>query len=538
MTWSPDPDDGPIGPAASSSTPAWPQRDLWPERAAQEAPRAEADDDWPEPQPISPDPTWDDSPYTDRTYAAPTHEEEYRGDGYVQPTGYRDAAGYEAPASYQEVAGETAAPTYHEGAAYADTAVTELDRAPVRQHDASLREQPLEAAGIAAEPLERWDPRRYGERRRPTTAEQAVPWLIGIILALTGIVIVLLALIFTSENGALAGSSPSVVPGIGLAGSGQPTPSATPLATATPSVSVIPSPSPSAAPAPAFGGLEMVYLGRKTATAPVYLWRRDFSKQGDPKELAVAEQGITKVAWAPDGSVGAVIVDGHVVAIDTDGKKRALFDGASEITFGVDASTLYVVQIGQLSGKERAQVFGVNFVDGSTKRLTDLNYPKPQIVRDPPLQEAAFADDGGLVRLYPTADGNLVLWILGAPESYRIDPLTGVRAAVRRVPTLASPDGTRRVEAKASGSSTTLTLYDSADAAKASIKVSGLVSHIRWAPNGSEISFTLGTLGRNGGIVQNLYLWDLVDGKKPMQLTSNGTSFGAEWLGAAQSWQP
>ncbi len=536
MSWSPDPDDGPIGPAASSSTPAWPQRDLWPERAAPEPPRVEADDDWPQPQPISPDPSWDDAPYADRTYAAPAYEEEYRGDGYAQPKGYEEAA------AYQEVAGETAASTYDEPTTYADTAYVpaELDRVPVRQHDASLREQPVEADEIAAEPLERWDPRRYGERRTPTTAEQAVPWLIGIILALTGIVIVLLALIFTSENGALAGSSPSVLPGIGLGGSGQPTPTATPLATATASVSVTPSAvaSPSAAPAPAFGALEMVYLGRKTATAPVYLWRRDFSKQGDAKEAAIAEQGITKVAWAPDGSVGAVIVDGHVVAIDADGKKRALFDGASEITFGVDASTLYVVQIGQLSGKERAQVFAVDFATGSSKRLTDLNYARPQIVKDPPLQEAAFADDGGLVRLYPTADGNLVLWILGAPESYRIDPLTGSRAAVRRVPTLASPDGTRRVEAKASGSSTTLTLYDSADTAKGSIKVSGLVSHIRWAPNGSEISFTLGTLGRNGGIVQNLYLWDLVDGKKPMQLTSNGASFGAEWLGAAQSWQP
>jgi len=35
-----------------------------------------------------------------------------------------------------------------------------------------------------------WDPRRDGDRRRPTTAEQAVPWLIGLLLALTGIVVV------------------------------------------------------------------------------------------------------------------------------------------------------------------------------------------------------------------------------------------------------------------------------------------------------------------------------------------------------------
>ncbi|HET8586434.1 MAG TPA: hypothetical protein VFM74_01030, partial [Candidatus Limnocylindria bacterium] len=108
---------------------------------------------------------------------------------------------------------------------------------------------------------------------------------------------------------------------------------------------------------------------------------------------------------------------------------------------------------------------------------------------------------------------------------------------VTRTPTLYSPDATRRVEAKLKGSTTTLTLYDR-DREAASVKVAGLVSHLRWAPNGSEVSFTLGVLGRNGGVVQNLYLWDLVNGKAPMQLTSDGTSSGAEWLGAAQSWQP
>ena len=115
--------------------------------------------------------------------------------------------------------------------------------------------------------------------------------------------------------------------------------------------------------------------------------------------------------------------------------------------------------------------------------------------------------------------------------------MTGAREDVTRTPTLVSPDGARRVETKLARSTTTLTLYDR-DEAKASVKVTGLVSHLRWAPNGSEVSFTLGVLGRNGGVVQNLYLWDLVDGKAPMALTSDGTSFGAEWLGAAQSWQP
>ena len=53
-------------------------------------------------------------------------------------------------------------------------------------------------------PSDTWDPKRDGNRRSPTTAEQAVPWLIGIILALAGIVIVLLALIFSSPSGLVA----------------------------------------------------------------------------------------------------------------------------------------------------------------------------------------------------------------------------------------------------------------------------------------------------------------------------------------------
>ena len=74
--------------------------------------------------------------------------------------------------------------------------------------------------------------------------------------------------------------------------------------------------------------------------------------------------------------------------------------------------------------------------------------------------------------------------------------------------------------------------------AEASVTVSGLVSHIRWAPTRNEIVFTLGRSTSGGGIRQDLYVWDLVDGNAPLALTSNGAAFGAEWLGVAQSWQP
>src|SRR3990170_4462089 len=67
------------------------------------------------------------------------------------------------------------------------------------------------STSFSVESLERrgWDVRQHGDRRRPTTAEQAVPWLIGLILALTGMVIVLLALIFVGPDGVGVGQSPT-----------------------------------------------------------------------------------------------------------------------------------------------------------------------------------------------------------------------------------------------------------------------------------------------------------------------------------------
>jgi hypothetical protein len=72
----------------------------------------------------------------------------------------------------------------------------------------------------------------------------------------------------------------------------------------------------------------------------------------------------------------------------------------------------------------------------------------------------------------------------------------------------------------------------------ANVQVGGLVSHLRWVRSNNEVVFTLGRLGTSGGVRQDLYVWDLVDGKDPMPLTSNGVSFGAEWLGVAPHWLP
>src|SRR5437016_7575751 len=95
----------------------------------------------------------------------------------------------------------------------------------------------------------RWDPRQLGERRRPTTADQAVPWLVGTVLALAGIVIVLLALIFSDANGGFAASS-------------QPTP----LAIASGSIP----PSPSASVSPSLAPRRSASASATPTKAPTY----------------------------------------------------------------------------------------------------------------------------------------------------------------------------------------------------------------------------------------------------------------------------
>jgi hypothetical protein len=140
------------------------------------------------------------------------------------------------------------------------------------------------------------------------------------------------------------------------------------------------------------------------------------------------------------------------------------------------------------------------------------------------------------VRLYPTVDRRLVLWILGAPSTYLVSVDGGELAPIAGPPTLYSPDEQWTVQLKEASGTTTLTLTDRGGNARASTAVTGLVSHLRWAPNGSEVSFTVGHTGKNGGVVQNLYVWDLVDRKASMPITSNGASFGAEWRGAAVRW--
>ena len=63
------------------------------------------------------------------------------------------------------------------------------------------------------------------------------------------------------------------------------------------------------------------------------------------------------------------------------------------------------------------------------------------------------------------------------------------------------------------------------------------MSHVRWAPNGDRIVFTVGRSASGGGVLQDLFLWDLDSEAPAMQITNTGAAFGAEWRGATSRWE-
>jgi hypothetical protein len=71
---------------------------------------------------------------------------------------------------------------------------------------------------------------------------------------------------------------------------------------------------------------------------------------------------------------------------------------------------------------------------------------------------------------------------------------------------------------------------------RSTTSVEGLVSHVRWSPESDRVVFTLGRSASAGGVLQDLWLWDLGD-EPPTQITSTGAAFGAEWMGARVRWR-
>ncbi|MDP9244269.1 MAG: hypothetical protein M3O77_04210, partial [Chloroflexota bacterium] len=379
-----------------------------------------------------------------------------------------------------------------------------------------------------------WDGR--SERRQPTTAEAVVPWLIGVILLLAGMVIVLLALIFTSDHGLLAGlsASPGASSRVAIV------PSADPAATPSgPAASSASSPKPSTTPkpaAPTYGPLEMVYLGRSAALAHIYLLQHDFTAPEAPAVLAQdPAQDVERLAWAPDGTHGAAIIAGRLVAIQKGKPTRALTDGIVGSTFSPDGKIVYALRIVLGNGTDRAEVLQITYASGAIKKLTEWTFPRPDIGAESAVKEAQFADEGGSQRIYRLEDGSLRIWMLGAP-TYGVTT-TGRTTKLAKVtlPALWASDGMKRIELTESGQTTTLTLRNPDGGTVAKTTIKGLVSHLRWAPDDSQVAFTVGT-SVAAGVLQDLYLWDLSN-KAPMRLTNTGAAFGAEWLGGSESWR-
>ena len=72
----------------------------------------------------------------------------------------------------------------------------------------------------------------------------------------------------------------------------------------------------------------------------------------------------------------------------------------------------------------------------------------------------------------------------------------------------------------------------------ATTTVTGRVSHLRWSPRGDQVVFTLGRPTSGGGVLQDLYLWNLGGTiSTPMMITNTGAGFGAEWRGSQARWE-
>jgi len=283
----------------------------------------------------------------------------------------------------------------------------------------------------------------------------------------------------------------------------------------------------------------MVYQGRSAALAPIYLLRRDFTKDEDTQQVLAQDPSldVRRYAWSPDGTVGAGLLADVLVSIEPGEEKRRLADGISTVTFGADASTLYAVRVTQDGANDVARILEIDFASGAEAELVAPTYERPVIGEEDALSEAQFTDEGGPVRLYWIDGGMLRFWALGA-GTWEINPGDGSLTELEEDdrPTLWAPDAERRITTSFEDGSSTLSLLDAADEELLAVTIEGRVSHVRWAPDGERIAFTAGRSNAGGGVLQDLFLWDLNE-EDPMQLTATGAAFGAEWLGAPALWK-
>jgi WD40 repeat protein len=249
---------------------------------------------------------------------------------------------------------------------------------------------------------------------------------------------------------------------------------------------------------------------------------------------------VRRFAWSADGTLGAFLYADLMVGIDPGVDVHALTDGISALTFGDDAETVYAVRVGADGGNDVAVILAIDQTTHEERELDRVSYPRPSIDEEAALAEAQFSDDGGAVRLYWMHDGGLRLWILGG-GAWSVHPTDGNATELDdgNVPVLWAPDGDRRIDLAPSGNETRMSLVDRSGDELATATVTGLVSHLRWSPRGDQVVFTLGRSAPNGGVVQNLYLWNLGGSEHPapIMITNTGAAFGAEWRGSQNRWE-
>ncbi|MGH2428616.1 MAG: hypothetical protein ACRDGV_06960, partial [Candidatus Limnocylindria bacterium] len=544
----------------ASAEPAWTDEPRWGVQPATEPAPAEPALDEPEPMPIpmpEPEPRPIPEPEPEPASAAPELEpatlgprvDDEAAEEFEAPAFREVFAAVEPPPEPVTVA--SVEPDMETGEQLDRTKVYELpmpapppdalapwDREPEPFREPERDLQPVSGAvwTTAGTGAEEWNGL---DRRHVSGAEQAVPWLIGGVMFLAGLVIVLLALIFAGDasvsgglgSSPLADATPSIEP------TPEPTPSAS-VAVATPTAAPLLTPTP--APVPEYGPLEMVYQGRSAALAPIYLLRRDFTSPDEPQVLAQDPSlNVGAFAWAPDGTVGSALLADRLVSIEPSADRRSLADGITTVTFGDNASTVYAVRIREDGADDTATILAIGFASGETDELATVTYARPEVGSEPELNQAQFLDEGGVVRLFWMDGGGLRLWVFGR-GTWDIDPEDGevTEGETDEAPVLWAPDGSMRVMVSESGTASTLVLYGEDGDQEASTSVAGLVSHVRWSPDSSQVAFTLGTSAAAGGVLQNLHLWNLDDAAAPMQLTTTGAAFGVEWLGSKGVWRP
>jgi WD40 repeat protein len=290
-------------------------------------------------------------------------------------------------------------------------------------------------------------------------------------------------------------------------------------------------------PTPAWPPLEIVFMQRTSESGPVHLFTHDFASEAKPVPQARDNRGVSTYDWSPDGTHGLAVVAGNPLYLTPGSSARDFGDGFDGVMFAADSATAYAVRATLAGANDRAELLAVDVASGAVRSLHTWTYPHPTTLQESVVQEAQFADDGGLNRVYVLEDGTIAISILGAPAVYTFNPVTGTAGTADHAPTLWSPSRDRRIQLNETGSNTRISMRGLAGEERGALNVTGYVSHVRWAAASNQVVFTLNRATSSGGVTQDLYLWDLKTGSPAVRLTQDQRSLGGEFRGAPENWR-